>query len=250
MRSPALVKQINALTSNDFKTVALDRSGRYNRPKVHETTAIQLSSYPGTVRQLIVTRLGREAPTVIITNDDELPANALIEHSRMTIEQRLAEIIKPSAPTRCSPSSTSTSTSTSCSACSPTPSPPHLRARLPGYASVTPNVLQRRFLETRGKIITTDDTITIHLDRRAYAPVLRQSDLPTTTRVPGGETAPCATSSPRLVAPNHSRIRAVFIACSPQRLTVQPVRGGHRRKDPAHGAVLDRHRGRGDRAGV
>ena len=36
-----------------------------------------------------------------------------------------------------------------------------LRARLPGYAAVTPDVLQRRFLETPGTIITTDDAITV-----------------------------------------------------------------------------------------
>jgi hypothetical protein len=59
-----------------------------------------------------------------------------------------------------------------------------LRARLPGYAHVTPDILQRRFLETPGKIITTDDTITVRLDRRAYAPVLRQADLPNDTTVP------------------------------------------------------------------
>ena len=53
-----------------------------------------------------------------------------------------------------------------------------LRARLPGYAGVTPDVLQRRFLETPGQIITTPDTITVRLDRRAYTPVLRQADLP------------------------------------------------------------------------
>ena len=55
-----------------------------------------------------------------------------------------------------------------------------LRARLPGYATVTPDVLQRRFLETPGQIITTHDTITVRLDRRAYTPVLRQADLPDT----------------------------------------------------------------------
>ncbi|MFE5709075.1 hypothetical protein [Rhodococcus koreensis] len=59
-----------------------------------------------------------------------------------------------------------------------------LRARLPGYATVTPDVLQRRFLETPGTIITSDDTVTVRLDRRAYSPVLRQADLPTDTRVP------------------------------------------------------------------
>ena len=55
-----------------------------------------------------------------------------------------------------------------------------LRARLPGYATVTPDVLQRRFLETPGQIITTSDAITVRLERRAYTPVLRQANLPDT----------------------------------------------------------------------
>jgi hypothetical protein len=96
MRSPALVKQINALTTADFKplgpglrvrrthrvscsvtrpptrpaTVTLDRPAPHHRPKVHDSPA-RMSNYPGTVRQLIVTGLGREAPTVIITNDTD-----------------------------------------------------------------------------------------------------------------------------------------------------------------------------------
>ena len=37
-----------------------------------------LTSYPGTVRQLIITGLGRDAPTVIITNDTGITTRALI----------------------------------------------------------------------------------------------------------------------------------------------------------------------------
>ena len=55
-----------------------------------------------------------------------------------------------------------------------------LRARLPGYTGVTPDTLQRRFLETPGQIITTADAITVRLDRRAYTPILRQAGLPDT----------------------------------------------------------------------
>jgi len=59
-----------------------------------------------------------------------------------------------------------------------------LRARLPGYTGVTPDVLQRRFLETPGTIITTDNTLTVRLDRRAYSPVLRKAEFPNDTPVP------------------------------------------------------------------
>jgi hypothetical protein len=95
MRSPALVKQINALTSQDLTTVTLDRPGKHSQPRVHEST-VTLTSYPGTVRQLIVTGLGHDTPTVIITNHHQASRKALIERyaRRMTIEQRLAEIIR------------------------------------------------------------------------------------------------------------------------------------------------------------
>jgi hypothetical protein len=59
-----------------------------------------------------------------------------------------------------------------------------IRARLPGYAAVTPDVVQRRFLETPGQITTAGDTITVRLERRAYSPVLRKASLPAGTHVP------------------------------------------------------------------
>jgi transposase len=186
MRSPALVKYIDALTSKDLATVTLNRPGRFNRPKVHQATGIRLTGYPGTVRQLVVTGLGRDAPTVIITNDHDLTAKALIEHyaRRMTIEQRLAEIIQAFHADALS-STVNLNVDLDIMLCVLAQAlTAALRARLPGYATVTPDVLQRRFLETHGTIITSRDTITVRLDRRAYSPVLRQADLPRDTPVP------------------------------------------------------------------
>src|SRR6266542_2055344 len=74
MRSPALIRYISGLSGKDFTTITLDRPGPHNRPRVHEDPAVKLTSYPGTLRQLIVTGLGRDAPTVNITNDSELKA--------------------------------------------------------------------------------------------------------------------------------------------------------------------------------
>ncbi len=186
MRSPALVKHINALSAKDFTAITLNRPGRYNRPRVHEITGVRLTNYPGTVRQLIVTGLGREAPTVIITNETDLPAKALITRyaRRMTIEQRLAEIIGAFHADALS-STVNLNVDLDIMLCVLAQAlTAALRARLPGYAGVTPDVLQRRFLETPGTITTTDDTVTVRLDRRAYSPVLRKADLPNNTTVP------------------------------------------------------------------
>ena len=96
MRSPTLLRYINGLTPADYTTITLDRPGKHNRPGVHEQATVRLTSYHGTLRQLIVTGLGHQAPTVIISNDHDLTAKAIIGRyaRRMTIEQRLAEIIR------------------------------------------------------------------------------------------------------------------------------------------------------------
>jgi transposase len=186
MRSPTLMRYIDTLTAKDYTTVTLDRPGRHNRPKVHHDTGIRLTGYPGTVRQLVVTGLGRDTPTVIITNDHDLSVKQLIEHyaRRMTIEQRLAEIIQAFHADALS-SAVNLNVDLDIMLCVLAQAlTAALRARLPGYATVTPDVLQRRFLETPGRITTSADTITVRLDRRAYSPVLRQADLPHDTRVP------------------------------------------------------------------
>ena len=59
-----------------------------------------------------------------------------------------------------------------------------LRARLPGYATVTPDTIQRRFLDTPGEIISDGTGVTVKINRRAYSPVLRHANLPADTTVP------------------------------------------------------------------
>jgi hypothetical protein len=187
MRSPRLVRRINALAAGDYTTVALDRPGPHNRPKVHEDPAIKLTSYPGTVRQLVVTGLGRDAPTVIITNDIAIKTKALIEHyaRRMTIEQRLAEIIQAFCADALS-SAVNLNVDLDVVLCVLAQAlTAAFRLRLPGnYAHATPDTLQRRFLDTPGEIINTGSSITVKINRRAYSPVLRHADLPADTAVP------------------------------------------------------------------
>ena len=187
MRSPSLVKRINSLAASDYKTVILNRSGPYRRPKVHEDPAVKLTSYPGTVRQLIVTGLGRDAPTVIITNDTGITTKALIGHyaRRMTIEQRLAEIIQAFCADALS-SAVNLNVDLNVVLCVLAQAlTAAFRLRLPGnYAHATPDTLQRRFLDTPGEIITDGTGITVKINRRAYSPVLRHASLPADTSVP------------------------------------------------------------------
>src|SRR6266508_4348692 len=153
----------------------------------HQMTGVKLTKYPGTVRQLVVTGLGHATPTVIITNDTDKPVKALIEHyaRRMTIEQRLAEIIRAFSLDALS-SAVNLNVDLDVVLCVLAQAlTAAFRLRLPGnYAAATPDTLQRRFLDTPGEITNTGDTITVKIKRRAYSPVLRGANLPTDTTVP------------------------------------------------------------------
>ena len=186
MRSPSLTRQITALPPTAYTTITLDRPGPHNRPKMNESHGVKLTGYPGTVRQFILTGLGRDAPTIIITNDHHTPAKTLIERyaRRMRIEQRLAEIIRAFHLDALSSTVNLNVDLDVVLAVLAQALLAALRTRLPGYATTTPDTLQRRFLETPGQIINHDGQITVRLDRRAYSPVLRQADLPTDTTVP------------------------------------------------------------------
>jgi transposase len=187
MRSPSLSRQIAALAEGDYKTITLDRAGKHTKPKVHESTDVTLTGYTGTVRQLVVTNLGHDAPTVIITNDRDTPTRALLARyaRRMTIEQRLAEIIRAFHLDALS-STVNLNVDLDVVLCVLAQAlTAAFRLRLGGgYTTVTPDVLQRRFLQTPGEITHSKEVTTVRVDRRAYSPVLRNAELPDDIVVP------------------------------------------------------------------
>ena len=160
--------------------------GKTRRVKVHDDPAATLSAYPRPIRQLAVTGLGHDQPTLLITNRSQLPARQVISSyaRRMNIEQRLAEAIQSfglDALAGAVPLNVdldvvlSVLAHTICAA---------LRRRLPGYGTATPDTLQRRFLNTGGIIENDRGQTTIRLARRTYSPILRQASLPETITVP------------------------------------------------------------------
>ena len=210
MRSRTLMRYINSLTSKDFTTITLDRPGPHNRPQVHEDPAARLTSYPGTVRQLIITGLGRDAPTVIITNDNQITTRALVQQyaRRMTIEQRLAEIIRSFCADALSSTVNLNVDLDVMLAVLAQALTAALRARLPGYATVTPDTIQRRFLEPPARSSPPPmPSPSASNDAPSHPSSAKQTCHPPPPSH-GGAAAPSATKSPNL-APNllHGNLR-------------------------------------------
>jgi hypothetical protein len=192
-RHPRVTQALAALPATAWTSMTLGRAkSTTRRVRVHDDPAAQLSAYPRPIRQLAVTGLGHDQPTLLITNRPALPGRQVIQAyaKRMNIEQRLAEAIASfslDALAGAVPLNVdldvvlSVLAHTLCTA---------LRKRLPGYHAATPDTLQRRFLSTGGIIENRRTEIVIRLNRRTYSPVLRQASLPETITVPwwGGRT--------------------------------------------------------------
>src|SRR6266705_2680239 len=201
MRSPALARHISSLRPADFKTITLDRAGHFGqpaRPRVHEVPAGKLTACPGTVRQLTVTGPGRDQPTVIITNGHDMTTRNLIGQyaRRMTIEQRLAEIIRAFCADALSSTVNLNGDLYVMHAVLAQALLAALRARLPGYHAATPGTIQRRFPEHPAR---SSPPATQSPSAWNGVPAHPSSARPACRPQPpspGGATAPSATSSP------------------------------------------------------
>src|SRR5439155_21592443 len=94
-RGKRALDQLAALPASAWKSVRIDRAGRYRHPQLHEDT-ITLSGVSRPVRQIAVRNIGRDEPTLLITGDATTSAKDLFGRyaERMLIENELSAYIK------------------------------------------------------------------------------------------------------------------------------------------------------------
>jgi hypothetical protein len=94
-RSTGLLRQVVNTPRSAWRTVHLDVPHRqYQDPKVFEQK-VSLKGYQGQVRQLLITDLGHEEPTILLTNDlNGSTAQRITRYAqRMLIENHLADAV-------------------------------------------------------------------------------------------------------------------------------------------------------------
>jgi hypothetical protein len=92
-RSPALLRAVEDAPPSAWQRVELEGVSRiYRTPRVLDQQ-IQLKDYKGPIRQLLITDLGHEEPTVLLTNQRERSVAKLIERyaQRMLIENQIED---------------------------------------------------------------------------------------------------------------------------------------------------------------
>ncbi len=94
-RSPKLLAEILATPAEAWRQITLTNVGRiYRKPRILDQR-IARRHYPGELRQITITDLGHEKPTLLITNQMDPPARVLVDRyaRRMVIENTIADAI-------------------------------------------------------------------------------------------------------------------------------------------------------------
>jgi hypothetical protein len=75
-RGKTELERLAALPASAWKTVTITRTGRYRRPRLHEDM-VKIKDLSARVRQIAITGIGRDEPTLLITCDLATPAKDL-----------------------------------------------------------------------------------------------------------------------------------------------------------------------------
>ena len=177
-RGPKLMADLAARPDSEWKTVRIQRTGRYRTPQIHDQL-VQIKGISDRVRQLGVRNIGREQPTLLITNDLTATTKKLFARyaERMTIENELDAYIggfhlnalSSGLPLNVDLDTTLTVIAGNLYRL--------LARQLPRYEHATPDRIWRHFLNATGTLHITNDTITADLRLRTHHPVLIDAGL-------------------------------------------------------------------------
>jgi hypothetical protein len=173
-RSPAILREVANTPRSAWRTVHLDVPHRmYQNPKVVDQQ-VSLRDYDGPIRQMLITDLGHEEPTVLLTNDLRTSAAKRITRyaQRMLIENGLADAVQffhldaLSSAVRLKIDFDVTLTEVASGLYR------MLSRRLAGYESAQSRQLFRHFLNSPAEVEITDKHVEVTLPKRAHNPLL------------------------------------------------------------------------------
>jgi transposase len=177
-RGPKLINDLPARPQSDWKTIRIERSGRYRAPEIIDEL-VKIKDLEGPIRQLAVRNIGRDQPTLLITNDIERTTKQLFARyaERMGIENELdayiqgfhLDALSSGLPLNVDLDTTLTVIAGNLYRL--------LARKLPRYEHATPDRLWRHFLDSTGTLHLSDDALTLELRLRTHHPVLINAGL-------------------------------------------------------------------------
>lgn len=184
-RGSAILKRLQQTAKSDWKSAIIDIPKRRNKQIHYLDESIQLDGYEGTLRQIVVTGLGREQPTLFLTNHSNVsPREMIMNYARRNgIEDGLGtnvnffhmDNLSSEVRLNVDLDVTLTVIANSCYR--------WLASRLKGFEHAKPKQLSRKFIETSGEIeVMPHRILRILFDRRCHNPILREAALDNAAR--------------------------------------------------------------------
>jgi hypothetical protein len=177
-RGAAILRRLAALPSSDWTRAVIDTPKRCHQQIRYRDEKIRLPGYDGPIRQVAVTGLGRENPTLFLSNNINTSACDLVIRyaGRNRIEDGLGisvnffhfDCLASEVRLNVDLDAALTVVANGCYR--------WLGAKLRGYEGTAPKQLYRRFVETAGSIEIRRKDILVRFDRRSHNPVIREAE--------------------------------------------------------------------------
>jgi hypothetical protein len=179
-RGPRLVQKLLERPAGDWTGAVIDIPKRRQKRVRYLEQSVRLPDYEGAVRQIAVSGLGREEPTLFLTNHFEArPRDLIMNYARRNrIEDGLGtsvdffhlDCLSSEVRLNVDLDVALTVVAHGCYR--------WLASQLKGFDKAKPKQLYRKFVETGGVIeVAGDRTLRVTFDRRSHNPILREAAL-------------------------------------------------------------------------
>jgi len=179
-RGSSILRRLDALPAGQWQRAIIDIPKRRHQEIRYVDQRVQLRDYVGDVRQIAVRGLGRENPTLFLSNNFEVSPRGLVMNyaRRNGVEDALGssvnffhlDCLSSEVRLNVDLDTVLTVLANGCYR--------WLASQLHGFDSSKPKQLYRKFVETSGAIeIESGRRVVVYFDRRSHNPILREAKL-------------------------------------------------------------------------
>lgn len=179
-RGSSILRRLESLPADCWESAVIDIPRRRYKQIRYVDESVRLRDYDGEARQIAVKGLGREQPTLFLTNNFEVSARELVMNyaRRNGVEDALGssvnffhlDCLSSEVRLNVDLDTVLTVLANGCYR--------WLGSRLHGFDQSKPKALYRKFVETSGTVeIEEGHRIVVYFDRRSHNPILREAEL-------------------------------------------------------------------------
>jgi hypothetical protein len=178
-RGAAVIRRLRRLPPQTWQRAVIDTPKRCHQHIRFVEEMIRLPGYEGAIRQLAVDGLGREQPTLFVSNDLVETARSLVIRyaGRNAVEDGLGtsvnffhlDCLASEVRLNVDLDATLTVLAHGCYR--------WLAHHLHGFDKSAPKKVYRKFVETGGQVEVQSDRILVRFDKRSHNPILREAAL-------------------------------------------------------------------------